>query len=60
VKKLFAEIPDEERLQIQKLSLRLGLLAEEKSKLQVQVVGLSQQNAGFSKEIDCLRAQIEA
>ena len=33
VKKLFAEIPDEEKRQIQKLSFKLAEVGEEKSKL---------------------------
>jgi regulator of replication initiation timing len=59
VKRLFADIPDEERRQIQKLSFKLAELAEEKAKLQTQVVGLSQQNAHMNRENECLKQQAE-
>jgi chromosome segregation ATPase len=39
---MFADIPDEDRRQISKLSIKLAQITEEKAKLQVQVVGLTQ------------------
>ena len=42
VKQMFADIPDEDRRQISKLSIKLAQITEEKAKLQVQVVGLTQ------------------
>ena len=42
MKQLFADIPDEDRRQISKLSLKLAQVTEERAKLQVQIVGLSQ------------------
>jgi len=45
VKQLFADIPDEDRRKISALSLKLALIADEKSKLAVQVAGLSSQAA---------------
>jgi DNA repair exonuclease SbcCD ATPase subunit len=42
VKQMFADIPDEDRRQISKLSIKIAQITEEKAKLQVQVVGLTQ------------------
>lgn len=42
MKRLFEDMPDEDRRQVQKLSLKMALLAEEKSRMEVQVAGLSQ------------------
>ena len=59
MKQLFADIPDEDRRQISKLSIKLAQITEEKSKLQTQVVGLSQQNAQMQRDIDCNRVELE-
>ena len=45
MKQLFADIPDEDRKQIQKLSYKIAGLAEEQGKLKMQVTGLSQQKS---------------
>jgi chromosome segregation ATPase len=59
VKQLFADLPDEDRRQIAKLSIKLAQVAEEKSKLQVQVVGLTQQNALLQRENEGVRAEAD-
>ncbi len=60
MKKLFADIPDEDRRQIQKLSFKLAEMAEDKQKLQTQVVGLTQQNAQMQRDNECLNKQVES
>ena len=45
VKKIFSDIPEEDRKKIHKLSVTIAQLGEDKTRLNVQVVGLTQQNA---------------